>query len=95
MFRITKIFENPLLVIYKIEGEIADASLSVWTDELKALQKQANRQRILDFSRVWSISADALQSLMANLSNGIFVMNPSIEVRNTLHTAGLSAKVLE
>jgi anti-anti-sigma regulatory factor len=95
MFRITKIFENASLAIYKIEGKIADESLQVWTDELETIQKQSGRQHILDFSNVWSISAKALGSLMANLSNGIFVMNPSIEVRNTLHASGLSAKVLE
>jgi anti-anti-sigma regulatory factor len=95
MFRITKIFENSLLAIYKIEGKITDDNLQAWTEELAALQKQADRQLILNFCQVWSISAKAIEILMAHLTNDVRVMNPSMDVRNMLHAAGLAAKVLE
>lgn len=95
MFRITKIFENPSLAIYKIEGKIADENLPVWISELDALQNHAGRQLILDFSQVWSINAKAIEMLMAHLTNGTRVMNPSMDMRNMLHAVGLSSKVLE
>jgi len=95
MLRITKIFENPSLAIYKIEGKVTDESLEIWADELGALRKQADRMLILDFCQVWSISAKAIEILMVNLSKDMQVMNPSMEARNMLHAAGLSARVLE
>jgi anti-anti-sigma regulatory factor len=95
MFRITKIFSNSSLDIYKIEGKITDESLQVWTEELNALQKPMDRKLIFDFSQVWSISAKAIEILMAHLTNGTQIMNPGMDVRNMLHTAGLSARVLE
>ncbi len=95
MFRITKIFENPSLAIYKIEGKVADENLPVWMTELETLQKQAGRQLILDFCQVWSINAKAVEMLMSHLTNGTRVMNPNMDMRNMLHAAGLSSKVLE
>ncbi len=98
MFRIKKIFENLTLVIYKIEGKITDESLQVWLEELNALNRQVDRKIILDLCQVWPISAKAIELLTAYLSNNIHdiaITNPGMDVRNTLHTAGLSARVLE
>lgn len=95
MFRITRIFETPSLIIYKIEGKVTDESLRVWTDELEAIVKKADRKLILDLCQVWSISAKATEILKENLSKDMHLLNPSMEVRNMLHAIGLSAKVLE
>ena len=98
MFRIKKVFENPKLAIYKIEGKITDESLQVWIDELHALNQLPDRKIILDFCQAWSLSASAIEFLTAYLSNSrpdIQIMNTGIDVRNTLHAAGLSARVLE
>lgn len=98
MFRIRKIFENLLLVIYKIEGKVTDESLQVWIDELNALNSQPDRKVILDFCQVWSISARGVEFLSAYLSSrlhDIHIINPSMDVRNLLHVAGLSHRVLE
>ena len=95
MFRITKIFENSSLSIFKVEGKIADENLLPWTDELWNLLKQADRQLILDLSQVWSMNPKAIGMLMPHLARGMKVMNPGVEVRNMLHAAGLSSKVLE
>lgn len=98
MFRIKKIFENLILVIYKIEGKVTDESLQVWIDELKALNAQPDRKVILDFCQVWSISGRGVEFLSAYLSSrrhDIHIINPSMDVRNLLHVAGLSHRVLE
>lgn len=98
MFRIKKVFENLSLVIYKIEGKVTDDSMTIWMNELNALNLQPERQVILDFCQVWSINAVALEFLVTYLSSKVFevhIINPGMEVRNMLHTAGLSARVLE
>lgn len=95
MFKMTKIFENGLVDIYKIEGKITDENLQLWTEQLETLQQNADRDILLDFCQVWNMSVNAMGILVKHLSNGILVMNPSMEVRNMLHSAGLSRKVLE
>jgi hypothetical protein len=98
MFRIKKIFENLTLAIYRIEGKVTDESLLTWIQELNTLNQFRDRKIILDLCRAWSISPQALELLKAQLSNNIHdvvLINPGMEVRNTLHTAGLSARVLE
>ncbi len=98
MFRIKKIFENLTIAIYRIEGKVTDESLRVWMDELKALNQLRDRKIILDLCQAWSISAPAVELLTAHLSNNIHdivITNPGTDVRNTLHTAGLSTRVLE
>ena len=94
MFRITKIFDDSSLTIYRIEGKIGDESLQIWTDELHALPKPPGHKLILDFCHVWSIDGKAVEILMTSLSNDFQVMNPSMEIRNRLHAAGLSDRVL-
>lgn len=98
MFRIRKIFENLLLVLYKIEGKVTDESLQVWIEELRALNAQPDRKVILDFCQVWSISERGIEFLTAYLSSSLHdiqIINPSMDIRNLLHAAGLSQRVLE
>lgn len=98
MFRIKKVFENLSLAIYKVEGKVTDDSMAIWINELSALNLQPERKIILDFCQVWSINATALEFLVAYLSSQVFdihIINPGIDVRNMLHSAGLAARVLE
>ena len=60
MFRITKIFANGSLDIYKVEGKVTDEGLQIWAGELSALQQEVDRQILLDFCQVWAISAKAV-----------------------------------
>jgi anti-anti-sigma regulatory factor len=95
MLRITKAFENDSTSIYKIEGKITQENLEVWAEELRVMQKLTGRQIILDFSQVWSICTKGVKVLVQSMPNELYVMNCPIEVRNVLHAAGLSARVLE
>lgn len=98
MFRIKKIFENLTLAIYRIEGRLTDESMQIWINELSTLNQQTDRKIILDLCQAWSVNAKAIEFLTAFLSTNILdvvIMNPGMDVRNTLHTAGLSARVLE
>ena len=52
MFRITKIFKNKLIFIYKIEGMITEDNLGDWTNEIRPLIKQSDRQIILETCQV-------------------------------------------
>jgi anti-anti-sigma regulatory factor len=95
MFRITKIFDDSLLAIHKIEGKVTDEGLEIWMEALNCLKARAHRKVILDFCQVWSISSQAIDILTTHLSNDIHVMNPCMDIRNRLHSAGFSACVLE
>lgn len=95
VFRITKIFADGALDIYKIEGTIADDSLQAWSEALSGLHNSADRKILLDFCQVRLISVRALEILATHLTTGTHVMNPGIDVRNILHTAGLASRVLE
>jgi len=98
MFRIKKVFENHALAIYKVEGKVTDDNMLLWSNELNALNLQPDHKVILDFCQVRSINATALEFLVAYLSSKVFdihIINPGMDVRNMLHTAGLSARVLE
>jgi len=95
MFLIRKIFENDLTLIFKIEGEITDVSLDVWADEISALKKQSERQIILVFSSVSYMSPKAIEKLVELWSNNIYLLDCTIFIRNMLHTAGLSANLLD
>jgi anti-anti-sigma regulatory factor len=95
MLRITKAFENDSISIYKIEGKISEETLEVWAEEIRALNKMADRQIILDLSQVWFICTKGMEVLVQLMSNNLYVLNCPMEVRNVLHTAGLSARILE
>jgi anti-anti-sigma factor len=95
MLRITKAFENDTTVIYKIEGKVTDETLDMWTKEIQDLKKVTQRQIILDLCQVWFIHAKAIKVLVESMSADIYLLNCSMEVRNLLHAAGLSKRVLE
>jgi anti-anti-sigma regulatory factor len=95
MLRITKAFENDSILIYRIEGKISEETLAVWADELSRWQKVNGHEVILDFSQVWSICTKGVETLIQSMSNDLYVMNCPTDVRNTLHSAGLSARILE
>lgn len=95
MLRITKAFENNSISIYKIEGKITNESLTVWIEELSTLKKVTNRQIILDFCQVWFICTKGVEILVESMSSNLYLLNCCLEVRNALHAAGLSARMLE
>jgi anti-anti-sigma regulatory factor len=95
MLRITKAFENDSTSIYRVEGKITEESLGVWAEEISALHGVTGRQVILDFSHLWSICPNGVKVLVEAISNGLYFMNCPMEVRNVLHAAGLSNRMLE
>ena len=95
MFRITKAFENSITFIYKIEGKVTDNSIPEWQEELNKLKAEAGFQVILDFSQVFYISPGALQALLANMTDQVYILNCGIEIRNVLHAFGLAGRMLE
>jgi anti-anti-sigma regulatory factor len=94
MLRITKAFENDCTLIYKMEGKINSESLDVWAEEIDALKKVTGHQIILDFSQVWFMSAKAVDVLTKSMPNHLYLLNCPMEIRNMLHTAGLSTRIL-
>jgi len=95
MLRITKVFENDATLIYKIEGKISDDNLAVWAQEMDALKKVMGRQTILDFCQVWFICTKGVEILVKGMSDNLYLLNCPMGVRNVLHAAGLSARMLE
>ncbi len=95
MFRITKAFENSNTFIYKIEGKVTDNSVTEWQEELNNLKTAAGHHVILDFSQVFFISSKALQILMKNMTEELFILNCDIEMRNLLHASGMAKRMLE
>jgi len=91
----TKTFENDATSIYKIEGKINEETLAVWVEELSALNQVSGRQVILDLSQVWFICTKGVEVLVRLMSNDLYLMNCSMEVRNVLHAAGLGGRILE
>ncbi len=95
MFRITKIFENDLIFIYKSEGKITEENLGDWTDEIRLLIKQSDRQIILEMCQFTFVSPKAVRSLIELITKDVFLLNSPTFIKNTLHCAGLSANVLD
>ncbi len=52
MFRITKIYENNLTSIIKIEGEISDENVLDWKNEISRLTKLPEREIIFEICYV-------------------------------------------
>lgn len=95
MFRIKKIFENDLIHILKIEGEINEENLSVWADEIRNLINSSSHQIIIEICEVTYMSPKAVESLMEQLTDDIYLLNCPTSIRNMLHTAGYSKNVLD
>ncbi len=95
MFRMKKIFDNDLTTIIKIEGQIPDNESNNWSAEISSLIKQSERQVILEMCDVTFISAKAVQVMMDELTDKVFLLNCPTFVKNMLQSAGLSAHVLD
>ncbi len=95
MFRMKKIFENDLTTIIKIEGQIPDDELNNWSAEISSLIKQSKQQVILEMCDVIFISAKAVQVMMNELTDKMFLLNCPTFVKNMLQSAGWSDHVLD
>jgi len=95
MFRIKTIYENDLTSILRIEGEISDEDVPAWKNEISRLIKLPEREIILDICYVTFMCPRAVEVLIKLLTNKIFLLNCLTPVSNMLHSAGLSANVLD
>jgi len=95
MFRIRKIYENNLTSIIKIEGEISDENVPDWKNEISRLTDLPEREIILEICYVTFMCPKAVKVLIKLLTNKIFLLNCPTFVSNMLHSAGLSANVLD
>ncbi len=95
MFRIKNIYENDLTSILRIEGEISDEDVPDWKNEISRLIKLPEREIILDICYVTFMCPRAVEVLIKLLTKEIFLLNCLTPVSNMLHSAGLSANVLD
>ena len=95
MFRIKKIYENNLTSIIKIEGEISDENVLDWKNEISRLIELPEREIILEICYVTFMCPKAVKVLIKLLTKKIFLLNCPTFVSNMLHSAGLSANVLD
>ncbi len=95
MFRIKNIYENDLTSILRIEGEISDEDVPDWKNEISRLIKLPEREIILDICYVTFMCPRAVEVLIKLLTKKIFLLNCATSVNNMLHSAGLSANVLD
>lgn len=93
MFRITRIFENEVMVLYKVEGKLTDEEKAAWDQELNAMKDGKGRQILLDLGQVWHLGSDAMRKLIAD-SDHWFLLNCSMELRNRMTAAGRTSRVL-
>jgi anti-anti-sigma regulatory factor len=94
MFRITKVFENDKTAIYKIEGRILEEAVETWIQELQGLLEQNQRQIILDLGQVWYLCRSGIEPLIRKDVNKFYLLNCSMEIKNTLVAAGCSSITL-
>ena len=95
MFRIDKVFENELTEIIKVEGEIKDGEVKDWEESLQSILNGSPRQIILDFCDVTFFSPKAVELLMRQMTQNIFLLNCPTAVKNLVHAAGRPESVLE
>ena len=95
MFRIKKVFENDLIIIWKIEGEISNDRFQFWIDEMNHLITHVKKQIIFDMCDVACIAAAPAQRLIDILTKDVYLLNCPTFVKNMLQSAGLSSHVLD
>lgn len=95
IFRIRTILENELTSILKIEGSISEDDLSAWAKEIGRITSSGVHQTVLECSSVSSICPEGLNVLLGRLSNGVYLVNCPVGVKNMLQTAGRSKHVLD
>ncbi len=95
MFRIKKVFENDLIIIWKIEGEISNDRFQFWIDEMNRLITHVKKQIIFDMCDVACIAAAPAQRLIDILTKDVYLLNCPTFVKNMLQSAGLSSQVMD
>jgi anti-anti-sigma regulatory factor len=95
MFRINKIFENYQTEIIKVEGEIKDSDAKDWAASLQSIMNESPRQIILDFCDATFVSSKAVEILIRQMTQNIFLLNCPTAVKNLVHAAGRPESVLE
>ncbi|MCI0446285.1 hypothetical protein L0152_24110 [bacterium] len=95
MFRITKTFENRITFIFRIEGKITDNGLTDWAYEINKFKTVSGRQVILDFSQLFFIAPKAVDMLLNNMTENLYILNCSTDIRNRFHSSGLGGRMLE
>ncbi len=95
MFRIKTIYENNLTYIIKIEGEISEENLPDLQNEISRLIELPEREIIFEICYVTFMSPKAVKVLIKLLTKKIFLLNCATSVSIMLHSAGLSANVLD
>jgi hypothetical protein len=106
MYRISRVFETPSVVIVKIAGRVADTDLEAWRSFLEELRgdelgsrggpgDQPTRWTVLDFCEVSSIGPRAGETLIADLPANVLLLNGPTALKNMATSAGYSSRVLE
>ncbi|MGH7456615.1 MAG: hypothetical protein ACRENG_35025, partial [bacterium] len=75
MFRIDKIFENYQTELLKVEGEIKDSELKDWAESLQSMMNGSPKQIILDFCDATFVSSKAVEILIHQMTQNIFLLN--------------------
>jgi hypothetical protein len=95
MYRISRIFETPLVTIVKVAGHVADSELATWTEFLEGAAGDARRWTVLDLCDAFRIDPEAAGLLVRQLSNRLLLLNCPTAIRNMAASAGFSSQVLE
>ncbi|MFQ5651177.1 MAG: hypothetical protein ACE5IY_14655 [bacterium] len=94
MFRITKVFENDLTVLFKIEGKVTDTCEPAWKRELRTLTRSHPKQIIVDLCELAFLTNRAVQNLTEQISDNFYLLNCPTMLSNSLSASGLSAQIL-
>jgi len=95
MFRISKAFENDQIEMITIEGEIKDCDASDWAEALQSILSASHRQSMLNFCGTSMVSAKAIEILIHQMTEHIFLLNCPTAMQNLVHAAGFSKQVVE
>jgi len=96
MFRIQKIFENDLTIIWKIEGKIfSNEKSQFWIDEINRLVAHVRKQIIFDMCAVTFMGSTAAQMFVGLNTKNVYLLNCPTFVKNMLQSAGSSLHVLD
>ncbi|MFQ5604872.1 MAG: STAS domain-containing protein [bacterium] len=95
MFRMKTVYENDLTAIVKIEGEITEEHITCWTEEIRKILQNNQRQIILEICEVTFICPRAVEAFKKLLTSHVFLLNCPTFVKNMLYSAGMSINVLD
>lgn len=94
MFRITRVYKNAQIELWKISGRVRPSQLTDWSEALKTLPRVSGRQIIIDCCEVAYLSPEAAGRLIDHITADTFIANSPAPVRNMICAAGFSAQVL-